>query len=120
MNVVTESDVEAAVLSWFEGLGYTVLHGPDVAPGELHAERTNYSEVVLVGRLRAVLARINTTIPPETLDEALRNMLRPEHPSLYGNNHRFHTFLTGGQKRDRLLYCSNSAAHTLRAGECFR
>ena len=30
----TESVVEAAALAWLEPLGYTVLHGPDIAAGD--------------------------------------------------------------------------------------
>ena len=30
----TESVVENAALAWLERLGYTVLHGPDIAAGE--------------------------------------------------------------------------------------
>src|SRR5437016_5396504 len=93
---VTESAVEEAALTWFEDLGYTVLHGPDIAPGEPAAERAAYNEVVLQDRLRTAIARINPTIPSETLAEALGKVLRAEHPSLYGNNHRFHAFLTEG------------------------
>ena len=47
---VAESTVEEAALSWFEELGYTIVHGPDIAPGELFAEREGYSDVVLVRR----------------------------------------------------------------------
>jgi type I restriction enzyme, R subunit len=36
---VTESVVEDAALAWLESLGYTVKHGPEIAPGELVAER---------------------------------------------------------------------------------
>ncbi len=93
---ITESAVEEVALSWFEGLGYTVLHGPDIAPGEPAAERANYSDVALQERLRVALARINPAIPSDALDEALRKVLRTEHPSLYGNNHRLHKFLTEG------------------------
>ncbi len=52
---VTESVVEEAALSWFQELGYAVLLGPDMAPGEPATERTDYSRVVLVGRLRGML-----------------------------------------------------------------
>lgn len=31
----TESTVEEAVLEWASGLAYSVLHGPEIAPGEL-------------------------------------------------------------------------------------
>ena len=36
----TESVVEEAALAWLESLGYKVKHGPEIAPGELFAERT--------------------------------------------------------------------------------
>ncbi len=39
MSPFTESIVEDAGLGWLESLGYTVAHGPEIAPGELLAER---------------------------------------------------------------------------------
>mgnify|MGYP000369889037 CR=1 FL=1 len=44
----TESVVEEAALAWLESLGYTILHGPEIAPGEAFAQREDYSQVVLV------------------------------------------------------------------------
>ncbi len=35
----TESVVEDAALAWLDGLGYAILHGPDIAPGEPFTER---------------------------------------------------------------------------------
>jgi type I restriction enzyme R subunit len=35
----TESVVEEAALAWLESLGYSILHDPDIAPGEPLAER---------------------------------------------------------------------------------
>jgi len=35
----TESVVEDAALDWLRGLGWQVAHGPEIAPGELAAER---------------------------------------------------------------------------------
>ena len=52
----TESVVEDAALAWLESLGWTVRHGPEIAPGELSAERASYGEVMLAGRLRAETA----------------------------------------------------------------
>ena len=37
---IAESTIEEASLSWFEDLGYAVVHGPDIAPGDLFAEAT--------------------------------------------------------------------------------
>ena len=44
------------------------------------------ADVVLLGRLRGGLERINPTIPPEAIDEAVRQVLRAESPSLIENN----------------------------------
>jgi type I restriction enzyme R subunit len=48
---MTESELEQAALAWFEGLGYKILHGPGIAPGELFAEREKYEEPFLPRRL---------------------------------------------------------------------
>lgn len=48
MNTLSEAEVEVAALLWFKELGYTIAHGPDMAPGEPEAERASYSDVVLV------------------------------------------------------------------------
>jgi type I restriction enzyme R subunit len=38
-HAFTESIVEDAALAWIEGLGYAVLHGLEIAPGESKAVR---------------------------------------------------------------------------------
>ena len=52
MTTFTESIVEDAALAWLETLGYTVLHGPDIAAGEPGAERSDpdFRDGVLEGR----------------------------------------------------------------------
>jgi type I restriction enzyme, R subunit len=70
----TESVVEEAVLEWAEGLGYAVLHGPEIAPGEAAAERASYNDVLLVDRLKAALGRINPKIPATAIDDAFRKL----------------------------------------------
>jgi type I restriction enzyme, R subunit len=92
----TESVVEDAALAWLEGLGYTILHGPDIAPGQPFAEREDYGQVVLEGRLRQALQRLNPQAPPDALDEAFRRLTRPDSPSLAANNHAVHRFLVEG------------------------
>ncbi len=93
---ITESTVEDAALAWLKELGYTALNGPNIAPGEPKAERASYSDVVLVGRLRSALARINPDIPSDALDEVIRKITRSDTPNLFENNRRFHQQLTGG------------------------
>ncbi len=92
----TESTVETASLEWFKDLGYTILNGPDIAPGELLAERNDYGEVALVKRLRGALGRINSNIPEDALEDTLRKVLRSEHPSLIENNRQLHRYITEG------------------------
>ena len=72
---LTDSIVEDAALEWFGELGYAVGHGPHLAPGEPAAEREpersgdsrrqSFGEVVLVGRLREAIRRLNPAIPGE-------------------------------------------------------
>ncbi len=92
----TESTVEEAALEILEGLGYTSLHGPDIAPGELFAERAEYSDILLLGRLKQALAKINPKIPAVAIEEAVRKLLSVAGPNLEESNKRFHHFLTDG------------------------
>jgi hypothetical protein len=55
----TECVVEQAALAWLESLGYSIFHGPVIAPGEPQAERDDYRHVVLYRRLRQALGRLN-------------------------------------------------------------
>jgi type I restriction enzyme R subunit len=83
-------------MEWLEELGYTILSGPEIAPGESLAERENYTQVVLEGRLRQALQRLNPQLPEEALEEALRKLTNPETSSLVANNHTFHKYLVDG------------------------
>jgi type I restriction enzyme R subunit len=91
-----ESIVEDAALEWFGDLGYTVGHGPHLAPGEPAAERASFGEVVLVGRLREAIRRLNPAIPEEAREDALRKVLRVGTPSLTQTNRAFHRMLRDG------------------------
>ena len=93
---LNESIVEDAALEWFGGLGYAVGRGPHIAPGEPAAERDSFGEVVLVGRLREAIRRLNGSIPEEAREDALRKVLRVTTPSLTQTNRAFHTFLRNG------------------------
>lgn len=92
----TESTVEEAALEWFEELGYAVLYGPEIAPEEPAAERQDYGEVILPGRLEQALAKLNPNFSADVRGDALRKLLRSEHPGLTDNNRRFHRLLMDG------------------------
>lgn len=93
---LTESTVEAASLEWFGELGYALGHGPQIAPGEEAAERDSFADVVLEGRLREALWRLNPDVPEDARDEALRRVLRVADGSLVGTNRVFHKLLRDG------------------------
>ena len=98
MSNFTESVVEDAALAWLDGLGYTVLHGPEIAAGELAAERTDpaFHDVILERRLRQALAQLNQQLPPEALEDAYRKLTRTDAPSLMERNRAIHRLLVDG------------------------
>lgn len=98
MNLTTihESDIETATLEWLTDLGYTVLHGPDIAPDTSNAERSTYKEVILTRRLQDAVAHLNPTIPTDAQEEAIRKVLNPDSPALVQNNSAFHQMLVDG------------------------
>ncbi len=92
----TESIVEQAALAWLESMGYLILPGPEIAPGELHAERDDYKQVLLERRLRQALQRLNPHMSPDVLEEGFRKLARLDSPSLVANNHTLHKYLVEG------------------------
>lgn len=108
---LTESDVEGVTLTWFEELGYSTLHGREIAPEQLNAERQSFADVVLEERLRSQLTEINPKIPFDAIEAALRKVVNIglESPSLFENNRRFHKLLSDGidveyQAQGRVIY----------------
>ncbi len=95
-NTIYESDIEEAALEWFAELGYTVLHGPDIAPNTPDAERSDYNEVILARRLRDAVANLNPNIPVEAQQDAIRKVLNPDSHTLVQNNRTFHQMLVDG------------------------
>jgi type I restriction enzyme, R subunit len=93
---LNESIVEQAVLAWLESMGWTVKHRPEIAPGELAPERTDFEQVALALRLQDALVQLNPSLPPEALDDAFRKLTRPEGPTLEARNRGVHRLLVDG------------------------
>lgn len=99
MSGISEDAVEQAMLEWLAGLGWATAHGPDISPPDARTpglERDSYREVVLAGRLREAIARLNPHIPPGARDDALRRVLSPNVPSLVNANRQMHRWLVDG------------------------
>ncbi|MBE2196388.1 MAG: type I restriction endonuclease subunit R, partial [Anaerolinea sp.] len=96
MPIITESTVELATLDWLTQVGYTPVHGGDIAPGEPAAERASYHDVILTRRLRAALERLNPHLPAPALDDALRAVMRTPSQNVITSNHVFHRLLVEG------------------------
>src|SRR5215211_8689704 len=92
----TEDALEQWVLKILDELGWTPIHGPNIAPGELGAERVDYRETVLAGRLRAAVAALNPHLPGAAVHDVVRTVQRAESPVIESENWRAYRFLIGG------------------------
>ena len=96
MQGFTEWEVEEATLAWLAAIGWSIAHGPDIAPDTPGAERAAYGDVVLEGRLRDALARLNPALPSEAIEDAFRKLTRPEGSTLEARNRSLHRMLVNG------------------------
>ncbi len=92
----SESVVEQATLAWLESVGWAIVGGAEIAPGETGAERESYTQVILERRLRDALARLNPALPSEALDEAFRKLIRVDGAELIQRNRALHRLLVDG------------------------
>jgi type I restriction enzyme R subunit len=63
--------VEQELLAWFEDLGYEVVFGPELAPDGTNPERKSYKHVLLEGRLKDALHRLNPGMPAAAIADAV-------------------------------------------------
>ena len=96
MSNFNESAVEDAALSYFADIGYQTAWGPSIDPGSPGAERDSFDQVVLLGRLRSALRRINPGVDAEVLEEAVKRFQRAESQSPIDENFRVHRLLSEG------------------------
>ncbi|KXG42688.1 type I restriction endonuclease subunit R [Tepidibacillus decaturensis] len=92
----TEEMLEEAAIEILGELGYEHRFGPDIAFDGEAPERKDYKEVILENRVKDALFRINKDIPRAALEDAFRQVITFNSPSLVENNHHFHKLLTEG------------------------
>ena len=118
-----ELTAELAAAAWFESVRIPVMSAselteePQFGPGS----------VILTTVLSGVLRRLNSDLPHDSIEEVVRILSRPPHPTLIQNNRWFHTLLTNGVEieyqesksgetrgdRARLVDFDNPAANNL-------
>jgi len=91
---MTEDKIEQSLFETLAQMGWDIVNGPTIGPDGT-MERT-YEDVVLNRRLDLALARLNSDIPPEHHDEAMRRITRVSSADLLADNHDFHTLLVEG------------------------
>ncbi|MDA0558322.1 type I restriction endonuclease subunit R [Burkholderia pseudomallei] len=98
-GIVLEEHVEQATLGWLSELGWEIAHGPDISPPDSKSpgsERDSYRQVLLTGRLREAIARLNPHLPSSARDDAVRLLLNPNIPGQVQANRQFHRWLVEG------------------------
>lgn len=88
------------VIEWLKEMGYDYEFGPDLSPGQILQERNDPREVVLVGRLKRSIRRLNPDLPDLAIDEAVDKLIKFEHPDVEIANKEIHQMLTQGIKLD--------------------
>lgn len=123
---VSEQFVEELTTLQFGETGAAIKRGIEIDDA---GERGGATEVVLKGRLGTSLHRLNPELPHATVEEVVRILSRPPHPTLIQNNRWFHALLTDGVEveykdpktgetrggRARLVDFDNPAANELLA-----
>jgi len=93
---INEDMVEQEMLGWFEDLGYEVVFGPELAPDGERPERKSYKHVLLEGRLRDALHRLNPGFPAAAIADAVAVLTSAGTPGLMAGNQEFQRRLTRG------------------------
>ncbi len=96
MAFTTEADVEGMLLDQLEELGYTRLADGVAGPDGCSPEREAYSDVILFGRLKDAINRLNPHIPADARQDALKKVIAVETPSLIEENRRLHRHIVEG------------------------
>ncbi len=98
MERITESAIEKFTIKLLEKQGYQYIYAPSIAPDSDTPERQSFEDVLFLERLQTAVGRFNPTIPSDTREDAIKQILRLNSPELIANNEAFHRMLTEGIK----------------------
>ena len=87
-----ELTAELSAAAWFESVGIPVMSASELT--EEH--RFGPESVILTTILCGAVHRLNSELPHDTIEEIVRILSRPPHPTLIQNNRWFHQLVTNG------------------------
>jgi type I restriction enzyme, R subunit len=93
MRPINENIIEESAIEILQSQGWEYANGKDLSPEGLFCERENYQQIILTGRLRNAIAKINPNIPADAQEAAVQKVLRISSPELLHNNEEFHKML---------------------------
>ena len=93
MKLITENIIEQSAIEILQSQGWEYANGKEISPEGLFCERENFSQIVLLNRLRTAIAKINPAIPLDAQEAAVQKVLRIASPDLLHNNEEFHRLL---------------------------
>jgi type I restriction enzyme R subunit len=93
MKPITENIIEESAIEILQSQGWEYANGKEISPEGFFCERENYSQIVLVNRLRNAIAKINPEIPLDAQEAAVQKVLRIASPEMLHNNEEFHRLL---------------------------
>ena len=98
MSLIDEEAVELQGIDWFKELGYDYKNGYKISPEGNNPERDDFRQVILEGRLKSALIKINPEIPSQKINHSIVQILNPNIPDLHICNREIHSWLTKGLK----------------------
>jgi type I restriction enzyme, R subunit len=96
MAFLSEAALEQALLDQLRTLHYRIEREEIIGPDGQSPERDSHHEVVLQKRLTAAVERFNPSLPLEARQDAIRQVMQSELPSLLEENRRIHKLITEG------------------------
>lgn len=99
-NKIYESHIEEMNIDMLNDKDYQYVYGPQVAFDGDTPERESHSDVILLGRLRNAIARLNPDIPADAQEEAIRRVQNLKSEDIIVDNKEFHNMLIEGVRVD--------------------
>ncbi|SFA84217.1 type I restriction enzyme, R subunit [Amycolatopsis marina] len=93
----SEAALEEHALESLGELAWYVAEGKKIAPGS--GERDSWDDLVLYGRLREAVARLNPLLPDSAVDEAVSIVTTPTSRDAKAENRQVHEYLTKGIRK---------------------